>query len=136
MLHREMSLTPSGGEAEDSRAAHCQLERPPMDSQRHMSPDGELCLVVEIVDDDSMVGFEGYSWHTHGDILASLCGLDAEAAIEEFIEAIKKGERVISVLSKGENVVDIWISDDPQSETAFPGETIRFRLWNGQQVNA
>ena len=103
-----------------------------MNSQRHMSPDGKLCLVVKTVDDDRIVGFEGYGWHTHGDILASVGGLDAEAAIEEFIEKIKTGELAIAVLSKGESVIDIWISDDPQRETVSPGETIRFRLWNGQ----
>ena len=106
-----------------------------MDSQRHISPDGKLCLIVVTVDDDLIIGFEGYAWHTHGDILARLSGLDAEAAIEEFIEKVKRGELVIAVLSKGENVTNIWISDDPQRETAIPGETIRLRLWNGQHVD-
>ena len=106
-----------------------------MDSQRHMSPDGKLCLLVEIVDDDSSIGFEGYPWHTHGDILAELSGLDEEVAIEAFIEKIKKGELVIAILSEGENVIDVFISDDPREETTIPGETIRFRLWNGQHVN-
>jgi hypothetical protein len=114
--------------------AHFQMERPSMDSQRHMSPDGKLCLIVVTVDDDLIIGFEGYGWHTHGDILARLSGLDAEAAIEQFIEKIKRGELVIAVLSKGENVTNIWISDDPQRETVIPGETILFRLWNGQHV--
>src|SRR5437868_9092095 len=106
-----------------------------MDSRRHVSPDGKLCLVVETVDDDRSIGFEGYPWHTHGDILADLSGLDAEVATEAFIEKIKKGELVIAILSKGTNVIDVWISDDPQEETTIPGETIRFRLWNGQHVN-
>jgi hypothetical protein len=35
---------------------------------------------------------------THGDILASLSGFDAEVAIEAFIEKIKKGELVIAIL--------------------------------------
>jgi hypothetical protein len=39
-----------------------------MDSQRHMSPDGRLCLIVETVNDDLIVGFERYAWHTHGDM--------------------------------------------------------------------
>jgi hypothetical protein len=106
-----------------------------MDSRRHMSPDRKLCLIVETVDNDLVVGFEGYAWHTHGDILARLSGLDAEAAMEAFIEKIKRGELVITVLSKGDNVTDIWISDDPQKETVIPGETIRLRLWNGQHVD-
>jgi hypothetical protein len=106
-----------------------------MDNQRHTSPDGKLCLIVVTVDDDLIIGFEGYAWHTHGDILARLSGLAAEAAIEEFIEKKKKGELVIAVLSKGEDVTNIWISEDPQKETVLPGEAIRLRLWNGQDVD-
>jgi hypothetical protein len=104
-----------------------------MNARRHVSPDGKLCLIVETVDNDRSVGFEGYSWHTHGDILARLYELDAEAAIEKFIKQITNGELVIAVLSKCGNVTDIWVSDDPQSETLSAGETIQFRLWDGRE---
>jgi hypothetical protein len=106
-----------------------------MNNRRHVSPDGTLCLIVETVDNDRVVGFEGYSWHTHGDILASLYGLDAEAAIEKFIQEIISGELVIAILSKGEDIVDIWVSDDPQNETLSLGEAIQFRLWDSEEVD-
>ena len=38
--------------------------------ERHTSPDGLLELIVDRADDgDWTVGFDGFAWHTHGDIL-------------------------------------------------------------------
>ncbi len=37
--------------------------------ERHVSPDGELVLlVVREGDGDFTLGFEGSDWHTHGDV--------------------------------------------------------------------
>ena len=50
--------------------------------EEHRSPDGILTLKVKREDDgDVCVGFDGYSWHTHGDILASLSGLRQDEAV-------------------------------------------------------
>jgi hypothetical protein len=37
--------------------------------ERHTSPDRLIELVVIVPDGDWTIGFVGYPWHTHGDIL-------------------------------------------------------------------
>jgi hypothetical protein len=41
-----------------------------MPDEEHRSPDGSLTLVVSREDGDVTIGFLGYPWHTHGDLLA------------------------------------------------------------------
>ena len=41
---------------------------------RHSSPDGSLVLVVDGTDGDLAVRFEGYEWHTHGDLFVGSYG--------------------------------------------------------------
>ena len=44
--------------------------------EEHYSPDRLLRLIVTRDDDGELsVGFAGYSWHIHGDILARLTGV-------------------------------------------------------------
>jgi hypothetical protein len=42
--------------------------------ERHSSPDGSLVLVVDYTDGDLAVAFEGFEWHTHGDLLVDSYG--------------------------------------------------------------
>lgn len=50
--------------------------------ERYESPDGALTFLVgRTVDGDYCLGFDGYSAHTHADILASLSGLPEREAI-------------------------------------------------------
>jgi hypothetical protein len=43
-----------------------------MAREQHVTPDGALTLVVARDDDgDITVGFDGFPWHTHGDLLAA-----------------------------------------------------------------
>jgi hypothetical protein len=37
--------------------------------EKYESPDGLLRLLVDREGDDVMVGFEGFPWHTHADLL-------------------------------------------------------------------
>jgi hypothetical protein len=41
-----------------------------IDSDR-VSPDGALRFLVRSPDGDITLGFAGYPWHTHGDVLAT-----------------------------------------------------------------
>src|SRR5436190_18117200 len=43
----------------------------PMKHEEHRTPDGALTLVVSHEDDDITIGFDGFQWHTHGDVLAA-----------------------------------------------------------------
>jgi hypothetical protein len=42
-----------------------------MAHQEYSSPDGILTLVVSDEDGNSAIGFKGFRWHTHGDVLAA-----------------------------------------------------------------
>ena len=49
--------------------------------ERQISPDSQLQLIVDRADDgDWGVGFDGFAWHTHGDLLASHYGGSPEEA--------------------------------------------------------
>lgn len=59
--------------------------------QRHESPDELLCLLVGDSDGNTCIGFDGFIWHTHGDILAALFGLPEEEAVASFVAEILSG---------------------------------------------
>ena len=105
--------------------------------ERHLSPDGLLHLVVDRADDgDWSVGFEGFAWHTHGDIL-EWSGYDGtpEDRVRAFVDDIIASRRVIVISRVDGKVRDAWVTDDPthnELKYAEPNETIEKRLWNGQ----
>src|SRR4051794_17916719 len=107
--------------------------------ERHTSPDGLLQLVVDLADDGVLsVGFDGFAWHTHGDILDwSGCEGTAEERVRAFVTDVISSRRVI-VISRMNGVLrDAWITDDPthdELEFAEPGEAIEKRFWNGEQA--
>lgn len=99
----------------------------------YVSPDGLLRLVITREDDDLSIGFEGYAWHTHGDILAAISGLPEHDAIRAFVERILADDQVIAVLRTGNKIQDVWPTDDPHGELKHlqPEETMEFRRWSG-----
>lgn len=104
---------------------------------RHTSPDQALTLIAEQCGGDFQVGFEGMPWHTHGDILARIAGMEERAAVERFIDELVHGQRVIALLRKDGALIDVWISDDPAKDAAYPqpGEMLEFRTWDGTRVS-
>ncbi len=63
-----------------------------MNEERHTSPDGKLTLFVgRLAEDDFIIGFEGFSWHTHPDLLGG------SARAQDFIEKILSNELVVAV---------------------------------------
>ena len=105
--------------------------------EEHHSPDRLLRLIVTRDDDgDTMIGFDGYLWHTHGDILAALSGLTEEEAIREFIERIIGDGQIIVVSRVNGEIRDVWPTDDPQGEYKYkpPEESLEFRRWSGVSV--
>ena len=107
--------------------------------ERHISPDGLLRLVVDRADDgDWSVGFEGFPWHTHGDILESsgYAGAPAER-VRAFVDDVTASRRVIVISRVEGKVRDAWVTDDPTRDElkyAEYDETIQKRLWNGRPV--
>lgn len=105
--------------------------------ERHLSPDGLLLLIVERADDgDWSVGFDGYSWHTHGDLLAFEYGGLPDAAVRAFVNDIITSQRVVVISRLDGTFNDVWITDDPcrdEMKYAEAKETIEKRYWNGEQ---
>jgi hypothetical protein len=111
--------------------------------ERHTSPDGSMTLFVDLTASDWTVGFDGYVWHTHGDILDAW-GYDGapEARTRAFVDDITKSRRVIVVVRTDGKVSDISVPDGlvdrPLSKSfamyAPANETAEFRYWNGQSA--
>lgn len=101
---------------------------------RHVSPDGLLTFVV-VADEggDVALGFEGYPWHTHADILAALSGTVPEVAVERFVAALLGNKAVIAVATVAGRIEDVWVSDDPlKADPHKPSdEAIELRSWDG-----
>ena len=66
--------------------------------ERHKSADGLMELIVDLTDGDWTVGFEGYPWHTHGDILDAW-GYEGppEKKVRAFVTDVLDSKRVIVV---------------------------------------
>ncbi len=104
--------------------------------EEHRSADGILTLKVGRENDgDVCIGFDGYSWHTHGDILASLSGLREDEAVRRFVDDVIGGRAIIAVARVAGKVRDVWVADAPVPDKYKPeDETIEFRYWNGRAV--
>jgi Pentapeptide repeats (8 copies) len=102
--------------------------------EEHISPDGRLTFrVVREADGDILLGFAGFPWHTHGDILAALTGLAEMAAIRRYVDDLIGGRSVVALWSVAGELRDIWVSDNPERDANYPqaGESIELRFWDG-----
>lgn len=107
-----------------------------IEPEEHQSPDGTLALLVELLDDgDVAIGFRGYAWHTHADILASMNGRPESEAVRSFVDDIVGDRAIIAVQSFDDVVQDVWVTDDPSSDRKYqqPNETLTFRYWSGRE---
>jgi hypothetical protein len=106
--------------------------------ERHVSPDGTLALVVERRDGDLDIGFEGYAWHVHGDMLAELAGTSRDEAVRRFVDDVLNGPRIVAIVRRGGTVADAWVSDDPAKDRLYAqsGEDLEFRRWDGTKFEA
>lgn len=104
--------------------------------EEHHSPDGILTLKIERKDNgDVCIGFDGYSWHTHGDSLASLSGLQEDKAVRQFIDAVIGGRAIIAIARVAGLIRDVWVTDESIPDKYKPeDETIEFRYWDGTAV--
>jgi hypothetical protein len=63
----------------------------------YISPDDTLRFLVQTGDGDITMGFDGYPWHTHGDILAALSSGTPEGAMERYIADLIGNGLIIGV---------------------------------------
>jgi hypothetical protein len=103
--------------------------------EEHFSPDGSLTFGVEdLGGGDVAIGFCGFPWHTHADILASMSGRSEDEAVRAYVDTVLDDSAVIAILSVDGVVSDVWITDDPESERQYiePNENLQFRYWSGR----
>jgi hypothetical protein len=106
--------------------------------RKETSPDGLLTLVIEkLENDDYLLGFEDYAWHTHGDLLIGEFGITdttPELTVQSFLNQIIQDKIPFVVSYFNNEIKDIWITDDPASEYKYiqPGEKIVIRNWSGE----
>ena len=100
--------------------------------EEHVSPDGCLrFLVVAGPDGDLVLGFDGYPWHTHADILAEVSGLGQPEAVRQYVADLLHDRLAIALWGSPGEIRDVWVPDDPARDAAYPleGEVIRLRYW-------
>jgi hypothetical protein len=103
-------------------------------TQDYLSPDGILRFLVITGDDgDVSLGFSGYSWHTHAEILAVTKGLTELEAVEQFVCDLTESRTVIVISRIRGQIRDVWVTDDPQGELRYIAdeESLEFRFWDG-----
>jgi hypothetical protein len=102
----------------------------------HVSPDGAFRFLVRMPDGDITMGFDGFAWHTHGDILAACSWGSPEDAAERFVADLISNKLTIAVARVSGAIRDIWITDDPTANLRHcpSDEVIDFRLWDGTKV--
>ena len=119
----------------------------------YTSPDGTLRFLVQSADGDVTMGFEGFAWHTHGDVLAAVSAGQTVASfwssrtpesaaesiarhVEHFVADLLAGKLIIAVSKILGSIQDVWITDNPASDLRHcpPEEAIEFRRWDGTSV--
>lgn len=112
--------------------------------EEDVSPDGRLrFLVVAGNDGDVTLEFDGFPWHTHAEILATLIGLPEAEAVRRYVADLVGGESVIVLWSVGGDLRDVWVSDDPIKDAGYastsyaePNESVALRYWDGREWHA
>lgn len=113
--------------------------------ERHQSPDGLLTLIVDCSNGDWSIGFEGYPFHTHGDILSAWGYAGSpEQATRSFVADILESRRPIVVWRLNGKIrdFDVPIEVNPAELAAdlardgVAGETVEVRYWDGRAAMA
>jgi hypothetical protein len=91
-------------------------------------------LVNAAPDGDLALGFDGFPWHTHADLLAEACGLEEGAAVRRFLDDLLNDRTVIALWGVPGEVRDVWVSEEPDRDAVYPleGEVIELRYWSGR----
>ena len=104
-------------------------------SREYISPDNRLRLVVDYDEKNVRLGFEGFPWHTHADVLASQFGTSEKLAVDRFVRDLLSDHSILAVSRIGGTIRDVWITADPQSDLLYNSddEVLEFRYWSGRQ---
>ena len=104
-------------------------------TREYLSPDSQLRFVVCHDEQDVSLGFEGFQWHTHADVLASEFGTSEELAVNRFVRDLLSDRSILVVSRIGGTIRDVWITADPQSDLRYKSddEVLEFRYWSGER---
>src|SRR4051812_46190309 len=106
--------------------------------ERHESSDRQLTLIVDFTAGDWTIGFEGFAYHTHGDILAQTQYAGTpEQATRSFVADILESRRPIVISRVDGKIRDLGVPqalnradmDANIAKYGFPGETWEARYW-------
>ena len=104
-------------------------------TKEFVSPDNQLRFVIGHDEQDVSLGFEGFPWHTHANVLASEFGTSEELAVNWFVSDLLSDRCIVAVSRIGGTIRDVWITADPQSDLRYKSddESLEFRYWSGAQ---
>jgi hypothetical protein len=75
--------------------------------REYLSPDSQLRFVVCHDGQDVSLGFEGFQWHTHADVLASEFGTSEELAVNRFVRDLLSDRSILVVSRIGGTIRDV-----------------------------
>lgn len=115
--------------------------------ERHKSPNGLPDLIVDVDGEDWSIGFDGYPWHTHGDILDAYGYRGSpQEATRQFVDDILASRRPIVVWRIDGSIADFDVPVEREVDRRAiaeeirkfrkygpPGETAEICYWNGQR---
>jgi hypothetical protein len=107
-------------------------------ASRFETPDKAFTLVHD-PEQHGAIGFEGFAWHTHDDMLEWFDVEPQIRSVPQLIEALESGRLVVALSMGDGEVLDVWITDDPVSELSgeLPaGQSVTLRYWSGQPYHA
>jgi len=107
-----------------------------IEPEEHVSPDELLTLAVESLGNgDYGIGFRGFPWHTHADILATIRSRSETDAVRQFIDDVLNDRSLIAIQIIDGKMHDVWITVDPANDCKYQpsNEQIQFRYWSGRE---
>jgi hypothetical protein len=104
----------------------------------HKSRDGLLTFLITQDDDgDITIGFDGFGWHTHGDLLTALSNLSEADALAQLTANVLNDRKVIVLHFVRDKLDDVWLAEDPTEEIedakryGKSDERFELRYWSG-----
>src|SRR5215212_9217717 len=103
--------------------------------REYVSPDNQLRFVIGHDEQDVSLGFEGFPWHTHADVLASALVTSEKLAVNRFVSDLLSDRCIIVVSRISGRIRDVWITADPLSDLRYKhdDEVLELRYWSGAQ---
>jgi hypothetical protein len=104
-----------------------------MPYRSYTSPDGRLTFTIARGEDGVALGFEGFAWHTHADLLVGTYGPSEEIAVEHYVDALLANKLLIALVRDERETLDVFITRDPQTDLRYKpaDERLEFRYWDG-----